>query len=234
MSNPWKVATLGIGLTVITALTTGLTTAYVMRGGGSEESRAVEASSAPAPASMPAPRRAQARLAPAPAYVPAPAVYAPAPAPVVAPVTSTPVAVGSPTTVGSTTPAAESECATMGDRMWRIAKPGLAGALLGAGVGAAGGAVADGSKGAGKGALIGGLVGTTAGAAYGAYKTKNECGTILGGSGGSGLHSVAAPPPSPRAFPHQSALQASGVGPAGPGAPRSPAPDDQITIYGVR
>ena len=66
----------------------------------------------------------------------------------------------------------------------RIAKPGLVGALLGAGAGAATGAIADGGKAAGKGALIGGLAGTALGAGYGAYKTKNECGTVFNFSGG--------------------------------------------------
>ena len=52
--------------------------------------------------------------------------------------------------------------------------------LLGAGLGAAGGAVADGGSGAGKGAIIGGLAGAVLGGGYGAYQTKNECGTIFG------------------------------------------------------
>ena len=62
----------------------------------------------------------------------------------------------------------------------RIAKPGAIGGLLGAGLGAAGGAVADGGSGAGKGAIIGGLAGAVLGGGYGAYQTKNECGTIFG------------------------------------------------------
>jgi hypothetical protein len=64
-----------------------------------------------------------------------------------------------------------------GERAMRIAKPGLVGALLGAGLGAAGGAIADGGKAAGKGALIGGIAGA---GGYGAYKTQQECGAILG------------------------------------------------------
>jgi len=72
------------------------------------------------------------------------------------------------------------DCATGGERAWRIAKPGL----LGAGLGAAGGAIADGGKGAGKGALIGGITGAVAGSAYGAYRTNKECGTIFGGGSG--------------------------------------------------
>ena len=87
-----------------------------------------------------------------------------------------------------------SECATGGDRAWRIAKPGAIGALLGAGLGAAGGAIANGGSGAGKGALIGGLVGTAAGAGYGAYNTQKECGTIFGNSGFTGAVPVASTP----------------------------------------
>ncbi len=66
------------------------------------------------------------------------------------------------------------------DRVWRIAKPGAIGGLVGAGLGAAGGAIADGGSGAGKGAVSGGLIGAAAGAGYGAYQTRNDCGTILG------------------------------------------------------
>ncbi|MBM4443293.1 MAG: hypothetical protein FJ027_23015, partial [Candidatus Rokubacteria bacterium] len=31
MNNPWKIATLGLALTGVTALSTGVTTAYLMR-----------------------------------------------------------------------------------------------------------------------------------------------------------------------------------------------------------
>ena len=79
----------------------------------------------------------------------------------------------------ATTPAATAEC-TGGDLAIRIAKPGAIGGLLGAGLGAAGGAVADCGSGAGKGAIIGGLAGAVLGGGYGAYQTKNECGTIFG------------------------------------------------------
>ena len=88
-----------------------------------------------------------------------------------------------PVTPASTTPvrpaATTAQCATNGDRVMQIAKPGLIGGLLGAGAGAATGAIADGGKAAGKGALIGGLAGTAIGAGYGAYKTKTECGTVF-------------------------------------------------------
>ena len=70
----------------------------------------------------------------------------------------------------ATTPAATAEC-TGGDRAMRIAKPGAIGGLLGA---------AGGGSGAGKGAIIGGLAGAVLGGGYGAYQTKNECGTIFG------------------------------------------------------
>jgi hypothetical protein len=95
------------------------------------------------------------------------------PAPAAGPVSAAP----SRPDLVATVPA---DCATGGDRAWRIAKPGLIGALLGAGLGAAGGAIADGGDGAGKGALIGGLAGAAIGSGYGAYTTKQECGTILG------------------------------------------------------
>ena len=72
------------------------------------------------------------------------------------------------------------DCATGGQRAMKIATPGLIGSLAGAGLGAIGGAIAHGGSGAGKGALIGGIAGAVAGGGYGAYKTKQECGTIFG------------------------------------------------------
>lgn len=110
------------------------------------------------------------------------------------------------------------DCATGGDRAWRVAKPGLLGTLLGAGLGAAGGAIADGGKGAGKGALIGGITGAVAGSAYGAYKTNKECGTIFGSDGGA----VA-----PRAVDDGTV-----VGASAPFAPRDSG--DSIAVYAVR
>jgi hypothetical protein len=93
------------------------------------------------------------------------------------------------------------ECGTNGDRVMRIAKPGLIGALLGAGAGAATGAIANGGKAAGKGALIGGLAGTALGAGYGAYKTKNECGTVFNfnNSGSSPTYARSGVAPAPQA-----------------------------------
>ena len=166
MDNPWKLATLGLVLTGVTALSTGLTTAYVMRlpEGATAGSRAF---AAPAPVTTSAPA-AMLTPAVAPAPMATPAVVTTQAAgvrPVVRHVAVAPVAY---------------DCATGGQRAMKIAKPGLIGTLAGAGLGAIGGAIADGGKGAGKGALIGGIAGAVAGGGYGAYKTKQECGTIFG------------------------------------------------------
>jgi hypothetical protein len=162
--NPWKLATIGMALVGTTALGTGLTTSYLAR--------------TPAPASAqdvtPSPRvvaTPRALVATRPSVAPGPVVQV---APSAAPPRVTPVSTG--TTVSA-------DCTSGGDRAMRIAKPGAIGALIGAGLGAAGGAIADGGQAAGKGALIGGLAGAALGSGYGAYKTQNECGTILGGAG---------------------------------------------------
>ena len=159
--NPWKLATIGLALVGTTALGTGLTTAYVLRQ-PDEAPAVIEAT----PRAMVAPRATSV----------APTVARAAVAPVAARVT--PVA----TTPVAATPTVAADCATGKDRAMRIAKPGVIGGLLGAGLGAAGGAIADGGDGAGKGALIGGLAGTVLGGGYGAYQTRNECGTIFGGT----------------------------------------------------
>ena len=153
--NPWKLATIGIVGVLTTALVTGMTTAWMVRTPGQHE--AVNAVSA-APA--------------------APVRYAVAtPQPRAVATRSASSASVRPVAVGA-------DCGTTtGDRVWRIAKPGLIGTLLGAGAGAAGGAIANGGDAAGKGALIGGLAGAALGSAYGAYQTKNECGSVFGGPG---------------------------------------------------
>ena len=97
----------------------------------------------------------------------------------------------------------------------RIAKPGAIGALLGAGLGAAGGAVVKGGNGAGKGAILGGIAGAALGTGYGAYKTKNECGTIFGTASG---------------FNAAPAAHADGVQALAPAAARS---GDRIQVYGI-
>jgi hypothetical protein len=126
----------------------------------------------------------------APGYSVTPAVQRPsAPAPVAR--TSAP-----PIRPVSTSAA---DCGTNGERVMRIAKPGLIGGLLGAGAGAATGAIADGGKAAGKGALIGGLAGTALGAGYGAYKTKNECGTVFNFNGNNTAPAYAGSSAAPQA-----------------------------------
>jgi hypothetical protein len=198
MSPFGKVVTIGIALVTGTSLLTGVTTAYMLR--------------------------------PAASTDPVTATYAPASvrrAAAVAPQRSTPVATRTTWDAPRATPVATtatpatttaSDCATGGDRALRIAKPGAIGGLLGAGLGAAGGAIANGGSGAGKGALIGGLVGVAAGTGYGAYKTKNECGTIFGNR--SFVEGGRAPGVSDR-------------GPVTETALRSNAAND-ITIYSVR
>ena len=161
--NPWKIATFGLALTGVTAMTTGLTTAWMLR--PTEPAQAAAHASAPVPVSRYAAAPAAPRTAASPTRVAA--------APRVTPVA---------------TPAAD--CATGTERAMRIGKPGVVGALLGAGLGAAGGAIADGGSGAGKGALIGGVTGAVLGTGYGAYKTKNECGTIFG----NGVAAAGSPP----------------------------------------
>ena len=166
MIHPWKLAAAGMALIGVTAVSTGVTTAYFMR----------PASGSPI---SPTPAAAE-TLPPAP---PAPPVHAVAarPASVAVAPARAPRVVRTATRV---TPVATADCASTGDRAWRIAKPGAIGGLLGAGLGAAGGAIANGGKAAGTGALIGGLTGAVLGGGYGAYKTKQDCGTIFGGNPG--------------------------------------------------
>ena len=169
--NPWKLATIGLALIGVTALSTGVTTAYFMRPGGAPTTATTPAVSVPEATFAAEP------VAPAP---PAPAVRYVAARPAARRV----VASTAPRVVRTVNVPVAADCATTGDRVWRIAKPGAIGGLLGAAVGAAGGAIADGGKAAGKGALIGGLAGAVLGGGYGAYKTKNECGTVFGDSAG--------------------------------------------------
>jgi hypothetical protein len=157
MHNPWKLATIGIALTVVTAMASGLTTAWMLRPTAPAQADEVRMTSTSRPA-------ARYMTADYPASS--------------APVYRT-TAASAPARVTRVSSAAD-DCSTGGDRAWRIAKPGLLGTALGAGLGAAGGAIANGGKSAGKGAIIGGLAGAALGAGYGAYKTNNECGTIFG------------------------------------------------------
>jgi hypothetical protein len=234
--NPWKIATIALALVFVTGLTTGLTTAYLMRPAtptatafaddASSLSVVPRVPAAPATATVPASRSvARPRVVPAVqrTAAPEPTRTIEQPAPVSRPA---PVATGSVRPVSDTA----AECATTGDRVWRIAKPGLVGTVLGAGMGAAGGAIADGGKGAGKGAMIGGLAGAALGSVYGAYKTKQECGTVLGGSSAPGF---AGNGPSGGDLTHASADGAAGTQAAfSARAPRESG--DSVTIYNVR
>jgi hypothetical protein len=156
-----KIATAAVALMGVTAVTTGVTTAYFMRP-DSPSIAPTAAIAQPLPPAPPAPVVRYADVRPAVAVAPRPAARVVRTAAPVAPVAA--------------------DCVTTGDRVWRIAKPGAIGGLLGAGVGAAGGAIANGGSAAGKGAVIGGLAGALLGGGYGAYKTKQECGSVLGGT----------------------------------------------------
>jgi hypothetical protein len=208
--NTWKLTTIGLALTGITATTTGLTTAYLLRPATGDSGRRLGDDGGIVPS-------ASAAIAqPAPSIQPRvqPAVYRPqAATPVRTAATAPPARVA---TVSD--PAAVDTCDTGGERAWRIAKPGLLGTLLGAGLGAAGGAIADGGEGAGKGAIVGGIAGAAVGTGYGAYKTKNECGTIFGGdTAATGTAPAIAPP-----------VLARGESPLAPRA------GDRIEVYRAR
>jgi hypothetical protein len=109
-----------------------------------------------------------------------PAVMRPAVATHQAPVVHTRAYEPAPVRRAAVVTPVATDCSTGGQRAMKIAKPGLIGTLAGAGLGAIGGAITNGGSGAGKGALIGGIAGAALGTGYGAYKTKQECGTIFG------------------------------------------------------
>lgn len=190
--NGWKIVTGAIAIVVLTGFTTGLTTAYLLRPtlavdtvapDGSPTTALVPRPAAPAAIAPRATHASRARVVPAVQRTissePAGTFERPAPAP-----RRASVATGSVRPVADT---AATDCGTTADHVWRIAKPGLIGTVLGAGVGAAGGAITNGGKGAGKGAALGGLAGAALGSVYGAYKTKQECGSVLGRSNGAGF-----------------------------------------------
>jgi hypothetical protein len=189
MNNPWKLATLGLALTGVTALSTGLTTAYMMR--PTMPSEATVAATSAAPATLAYAPAAPARMVAQPAVMTQPPVAVATPAPVAPRVVRT-----------AAVQTVATDCSTGGQRAMKIAKPGIIGALAGAGLGAVGGAIADGGKAAGKGAIIGGLAGAAVGGGYGAYKTKQECGTIFGNNTGfaSGALQAAGPAVTQQAF----------------------------------
>src|SRR5256885_9889038 len=166
MYHPGTLAAIGVALVPRTALITGVTTAYFPR---PPDGPAVVA---PAPLAVAATPPVLARRTAQPMARPVAAEPVTS-----APVTSAPAPAASPTRTVATVP---TDCSTGGDRALRIAKPGAVGGLVGARLGAAGAALAGGGQAAGQGALIGGLAGAVLGSGYGAYQTKNECGTIFG------------------------------------------------------
>jgi hypothetical protein len=178
MNNPWKLATLALVLTGVTAVSTGVTTAYMMRSFEGADSRA---HATPAPAAFAsAPAADFAPMTTAAPPLATPAVMRPAVATHQAPVVHTRAYEPAPVRSAAVVTPVATDCSTGGQRAMKIAKPGLIGTLAGAGLGAIGGAITNGGSGAGKGALIGGIAGAAAGTGYGAYKTKQECGTIFG------------------------------------------------------
>lgn len=229
MSNPWKLATIGMALVTTTALVTGLTTAYIMQPAVTADPQSISQTTA-AP-TAPAVRRAS---APPTAYRPSAAVaHRPASVPAAVAVPAAPPAPPAPPLVASApaqpavypptaTASVPADCATGADRTVRIAKPGVLGGLLGAGLGAAGGAIADGGKSAGKGAAIGAIAGAVLGTGYGAYKTKQECGTILGGTS-AGPTTVSQSP----SVTHAARVETSQ-------APFAPVAADRITVFDAR
>jgi hypothetical protein len=196
MHSPWKLATLGLVALGAVVGTSSLTTAYLMR-----PPATAPAITPPVLTQAPERRPPIVRVAPTP---PRKAVTPASPSVVSAVVETAATAAQerAPMTAPEATPVAD--CDTGGDRALRIAKPGALGAVLGAGLGAAGGAIANGGKGAGQGALIGGLAGAVLGAGYGAYKTQNECGTILGDDRSDGGGRIA--PATASRAPHEDAM----------------------------
>ena len=256
MGNPWKWTALGLMAVMGIVVTSSLTTAYLMRPSAAAPTATaitaeptVEHRVAVLPAVAPKPIRTARAVRPlvthvaaapapvatsddAPSIVPAPAVATastPPPAPVASAPTPVPTATAASVTAAPSmpTPARPTDCDSGGDRALRVAKPGVLGALLGAGLGAAGGAIANGGKGAGKGALIGGVAGAALGTGYGAYETKNECGTIFG-NGDRSASAMGAPT---RGTASSGADQVSRSEVA---APLQSTENERIQVYGVR
>lgn len=271
MHTFWKLAAIALVVLGVTAVTSTLTTAYLMRVPVSEPAPLAVHAAPVAPAvrraaivevARPRPLPARALSAPgrasAPAALPAAApaatppddavvqesvpvspdpVVASAPAPTARPRTESPDPEPAASTAAAPAPAAArapvpatTEC-DAGGRTWKIAKPGLIGTAIGAGLGAAGGAIAKGGNGAGQGAIIGGLAGAALGSGYGAYRTKNECGSVFGND-----QKVSEPgrkaPAADRATPVTAERRPPAAG--GAEAPFTAQGPEQITIYSAR
>src|SRR5687767_14137070 len=101
MHSPWKLATIGIALTVVTAMASGLTTAWMLRPTASAQADEVRMTATP---------RADARYVTADLPAASRPVYQTA-------------AAARPARVTQVANSAADDCATGGDRAWRIAKP---------------------------------------------------------------------------------------------------------------
>jgi hypothetical protein len=145
--NPWKMATIGMALVVVTAVVTTVVVANWP--GRATESPVVGAASPAMVATAPAPTAKPAQ----------PAQPAPAASLQAAADACNRYAASAPTTK---------------DKTLEVVKDGAIGAAIGAAVGAAGGAIADGGSGAGKGAAIGGVLGAGGGVLYGLNENKKN------------------------------------------------------------
>lgn len=144
--NPWKLTAIGLGLTVVTAVVTGV---VVANWSGHDVEHKAETSAGARPAAT------------AQSSTPAP-VAAPQPA---APPSQTTIAACNQHAAGQSSPRSNTK---------EIVIDGAIGAAAGVVVGAAGGAVAGGGSGAGKGAVIGGVLGAGGGALYGINENRKN------------------------------------------------------------
>ena len=145
--NPWKITAIGLVLTVVTAVVTGVVVANWS--GRDAEPKAETPSGATRPATT-----AQSST-PAPAAAPQPA------------------ALPSQATIDACNQHAAAASSQRSNTK-EIVIDGAIGAVAGAAVGAAGGAIAGGGSGAGKGAAIGGVLGAGGGALYGVNENRKN------------------------------------------------------------
>jgi hypothetical protein len=150
-SNPWKLTAIGLVLTVVTAVVTGVVVA-------NWSGRDVVEHKAEAPGVATRPKVAARPGAPA------------APAPVVV---AQPASPPSQSAIDSCNQHAAAQSSPRSNTK-EIVIDGAIGAVAGAAVGAAGGAIAGGGSGAGKGAAIGGVLGAGGGALYGVNENRKN------------------------------------------------------------
>lgn len=155
--NPWKVAMISLGVSLVVLVTAGLVVAAIFD--KPEESALKISAEEAAGSGIPAGE--------SPAGASSSAAE-PSPRRTARPMTdNAPPATVQQSTTPYRTPPRENCSRYLADSnkdSGKVLRDGLAGGALGAGLGAAGGAIADGGDGAGKGAAIGGLIGAVAGA----------------------------------------------------------------------